>query len=332
VSVYREQVAQALRAVEVTSSTSYAWFGRRSRPLPGAVSAALSAESARGYLIGMLERELYRSFYTQGSPVPMAPDGFGPARTDRKFVEALSVANTGAGGWQQGWQVVEVARHALLVTKNGLRVRVQASDCHPSTAVIAVEDAVSVRRPKELRAASPGFYTALGDVEPVTARDDVEVRLYFNVSAEGAVALIRACTRLLNEARIPFDLKVIDDPSSYFRCDAAVLYLDSAGFELAREPLQAIADACTPYLRDEVPAFARPLAPGLAIGEHQRSLGMSFGSVRCRLVAEGIVAAHDRGADELQERVGAVARRFASQGLDMDVPYLTPGSTARYEL
>jgi HopA1 effector protein family len=332
VTGYREQVAQALRAVKVTSSTSYAWFGRRSRRLPEAVSTALSTESARGYLIGILERELYRSFYTQGSPVPMGPDGFGPARTDRKFVETLSGANTGAGGWQQGWRVVDIAQQALLVMKNGLRVQVKVSDCHPSTAGIAVGDAVSVRRPKELRSASPGFYMALGDLEPVMAPDDVEVRLYFNVSADGAVPLMEACTRQLNGAGIPFDFKVVDDPRGYFRCDAAVLYLQSGAVERAREPLRAIASACAPYVGDESPAFARPLAPGLALGEHQRSLGVSFGSVRCRLLADGIVAAHDRGANGLQDRVDAVACCFASHGLDIDAPYLTPGSTARYEL
>ncbi len=71
---YRDQLAQALRAVAVTSATSYSWFGRRSRPLPEAVSAALSADTAREYLIGLLEHELYRSFYTQGRPVPAEHD------------------------------------------------------------------------------------------------------------------------------------------------------------------------------------------------------------------------------------------------------------------
>ena len=166
-SGYRDQLAQALRAVAVTSPTSYSWFGRRSRPLPEAVRAALSADTAREYLIGLLERELYRSFYTQGRPVPASWPGIESARADREFREALSRANIGVGGWERGWRVEESAHPFLLVARNGLRVRVRASDCDPPGAGRTRGATVSLRRPKELRAASPGFYTALGDAERV---------------------------------------------------------------------------------------------------------------------------------------------------------------------
>jgi hypothetical protein len=53
---------------------------------------------------------------------------------------------------------------------------------------------------------------------------------------------------------------------------------------------------------------------------------------RCRLIAEGIVAAHERGASRLCDRLDAVAHRFAESGLDLDVPYLAPGSSDSYEL
>ena len=39
----------------------------------------------------------------------------------------------------------------------------------------------------------------------------------------------------------------------------------------------------------ETPAFTQPITPGIAVGEHLPSLGSSFGSSRCRFVAEGIV-------------------------------------------
>lgn len=71
---YREQVESALRAVAVTSAVSYAWFGRHSQPLPRAVAAALAPDAAREFLIGGLQDELYRSFYTQGRPVPASKD------------------------------------------------------------------------------------------------------------------------------------------------------------------------------------------------------------------------------------------------------------------
>jgi HopA1 effector protein family len=325
---HRAQLEAALRAVAVTSPTSYAWFGSGSLSLPRAVVAALPSGGARAYLVGAVERELYRSFYSQGKPVPSRPDAGTAAHPDPAFVEQLSRANGGIGGWEWGWRLERVEGATVRVARDGLRVRVRAEDCCGPRRTGA---AVRLRRPKELRAGAPGFYTALGDAEP-TSQDDIEVRVYLSVTVAGAATLVALCTRLLNEARVPFGLKVVDRPTGFSRCDAAVLYLERGTFARARAALAAIATSCARYLRAESPAFAQPLAPGVAVGEHRPSLGASFGSSRCRLVAEGVVAAHERGIRRLPGRVDAVARRFEAHGLDVDTPYLAAASHAVYEL
>jgi HopA1 effector protein family len=317
---------QALRAMRVTSAMTYAWFGRRSPPLPRSVVMALSPDTAREYLVGLLGTELYRSFYTQGRPVPVNPDAARPDRADDGLAKELSRANNGTGGWDGGWRVEKAARGILHVERNGLRVRVRASDCRSSRVTPTVGDAVSLRRPKELRAASPGFYTALGDRELAVGYEDLEVRVYFNVAAAGAAPLVAECSRLLNEAEIPFLVKVVDHPMGFCRCDAAVLYLDGDGFKRAQGPLAVAASVCASHLHRDAPAFTRPLTPGVAAGEHRPSLGASFGASRCRLVAEGIVDAHERGATGLEDRLDAVARRFARRGFDFEAPYLVPAS------
>jgi hypothetical protein len=326
VTDYRDQVMQALRAVRVTSATTYAWFGRRSPPLPRPVVTALSPDTAREYLVGLLGSELYRSFYTQGRPVPVNLDAARPDRPDDGFVEELSRANNGTGGWEGGWRVEKAARGILHVESNGLRVRVRASDCRSSRDTPTVGDAVSVRRPKELRAASPGFYTALGDRKLAIGYEGLEVRVYFNVAAAGGAPLVAACTRPLNEAEIPFLLKVVDHPMGFSRCDTAVLYLDGDGFKRVQGSLAVAASVFASHLRRDAPAFTRPLTPGVALGEHRPSLGASFGASRCRLVAEGIVDAHERGSTGLEDRLDAVARRFARRGFDFEAPYLVPPS------
>jgi hypothetical protein len=211
------------------------------------------------------------------------------------------------------------------VVRHGLRVRVPVSHCR------GTGELVSVRRPKESAAVAPGFYMALGDLEPGVAGDGIEERVYFNVRSDGAAALVAGCTRQLNDAAIPFDLKVIDDPSST-RCDAAVLYLDRGGFGRARDLLRGIVAMVGASLYGDPPAFAQPLAQGVAFGEHSADLGASFGTSRCRLLAEGIVAGHELGVRRLGDRFHAVADRFAERGLDIDAPYLSPGSGGRYEL
>lgn len=326
---YRAQLAGALRAVTVTSPTSYAWFGRRSRALPGAVAEALAPGIPREYLVATLQDELYRSFYCEGRPVPTRPEHHVPAGADRAFVAALSGANAGSGGWEPGWHVERVDGEGIRVAKDGLGVRARARDCRGPC---APGGRVALRRPKELLGRVPGGYLALGDASFEPGPAGMELRVYFSVTAAGAAPLVAASTRRLNAARIPFTLKVIDHPTGFTRCDAAVLYLRPADFARAREALSDVVSACSAHLRDEGPAFARRLARGVSAGEHIPALGHSFGTGRCRLFAEGIVTAHERRERRLEARIGAVERCFAERGLDIDVPYLAPGSTARYAL
>jgi hypothetical protein len=327
---YREQLAGALRAVAVSSPTSFTWFGSPSPPLSREVVSALPPATRRQYLVDSLQGELYRSFYSQGRPVPTRPDSDVAARPDEAFVDALSRSNVGAGGWDPGWRVEDAEPDGIHVARNGLHVRARAADCRSANRRCTRGTLVSLRRPKELAASSPGYYTALGDADLTLGRDDTEVRVYFHVTAAGAAQLVAICTRLLNDARLPFSLKVLDHPTGYIRCDPAVLYLEDRGFDQARGALSAIASACAPHLRDVPPAFTRPLAHGLSVGEHCPRLGASFGMSRCRLVAEGIVG--QSAGSCLSDRLDAVARRFANCGLDIDSPYLGPWSSRHYAL
>jgi hypothetical protein len=225
-----------------------------------------------------------------------------------------------------------VERGTLRAERGGLHVRARISECRGVGGRCKAGTLISLRRPKELGASSPGYYIALGDADLTLGPDDVEVRVYFNLSPAGAAPLVAACTRSLNDAHVPFSLKVLDHPTGYIRCDAAVLYVTRDDFGRARGLLPAIASACAPHLRAEPPGFTKVLASGVSIGEHRPALGASFGASRCRLVAEGIVAAYERGEGRLSDRIEAVARRFAHHGLDIDAPYLAPNSTGRYAL
>lgn len=323
---HRRRLADALRALAVTP-TAYSWFGRRSRPLPPDLAAAVGPDAARATLVASLQGELYRSFYTQGRAVPESPQRDAPARPDPGFAATLSDGNAGAGGWQPGWRVQAWEGATVVVVRDGLAVRAPAADCRADGRRPAPGAPVSVRRPKELGTASPGFYVALGDRRPDPG---VELRVYFHLTAAGAAVLVAACTRVLNAAEMPFALKVVDRPGGFTRCDAAVLYLQPGGFERARPSLARVVAACAPHVRPGVPAFTQALAPGIALAEHQPELGASFGASRCRLVAEAVVRARELGARGLDERLEVVARRFAERGLDLDRPHLAPGSVAAH--
>lgn len=322
---YREQLADALRALTVTPPDTYAWYGVGSRP--PAVASPSSPDELRHHLVAGIAHELYRSFYTRGRPEPRDPARIGPARADPAFVGALSGANKGAGGWEPGWRIDAIDDGVLRLTGGGLRVRAPMADCRPEHGPHRVGASARLRRPKQTAAA--GCYVVLGDVTRPRRADDVETRIYFDVTPAGAVRLVSVCSQLLNTAAIPFDLKLADHPSGFDRCDAAVLYLGAPGVEQLGAFMSPIVSECGSHLRPRSPPFTRPLLPGVAIGEHRPALGGSFGSFRCRLVAEGVVAAYDRGAIGLRGRLEAVAARFADHGLDLDLPHLAPRTAAR---
>ena len=145
---YPEQLGGAIRATRVTSPTSYKWLGTRSRPLSRRVSAALPPGVARRYLIDGLETELYRSFYSQGRPVPATSAVVDRAFRDPEFVAALSAANTGRGGWAPAWRVETRTEGAGVVTRNGLSLRARVSDWQLTGDRCEVGSLVSLRRPK----------------------------------------------------------------------------------------------------------------------------------------------------------------------------------------
>jgi uncharacterized protein with GYD domain len=56
----------------------------------------------------------------------------------------------------------------------------------------------------------------------------------------------------------------------------------------------------------------------------------SFGTSRCRLLAEAIWTAFTQGVHEERARLEIVARHFEKSGISLEAPYLNPGSQDRY--
>jgi HopA1 effector protein family len=325
-SRYREQVEAALRAVTIRGPTQYVWLDRRSRRLPASVEAALDDGQRRRYLVLCLREELYFSFYCHGRPVAARWGGPQPVSGDPWLLDAMSRANTGRGGWDPGWSVERVDGAEAVVADPRLRVRVAVDDCDGGVRPGAL---VNVRRPTELAAVAPGFWTVLGDASD-PASGDGDVRVYWNVTLAGAATLVGALTSRLNEAGAPFRLKLADHALRLDRCDAAVLYLDGDVFRGSRSALATVADELATRLRPEIPAFTLELAPGVGLAEDHE--GESFGVRRCAPLADAIVRAHEQGVTGLDERVDAVAARFAEDGIVFDAPYLDPSLEGHHVL
>ena len=329
-SRYHDQVAAALRAVTIRGPTRYAWLGRGSRPLPATLAAELDELECRDYLVSCLREELYCSFYCHGRPVPARWGEPEPSFADRGLVAAMSQANTGRGSWEPGWTVERVEGDLAIVASARLRAHVPVSECRASSGAVRPGAVVCVRVPKELPELSPGFYTAISDAShpaPLPSR----VRVYWNITRVGAPALVGALVSRLNDAGLPFRLKVANHPYRLQRCDAAVLYLRGDVFRAVRATLRDIAARLTADLGPQIPVFTLELAPGVGLAEDAAD-GESFGVRRCALLADGIVRAYARGIKDTDARLDAVAARFAEDGVRIDAPYLEPSLAARHVL
>jgi HopA1 effector protein family len=325
VSDYGEAVAAALGALRIESSTEFSWCGEPSPSPAPEISAAMAAETARAYLVDQVQARLYECFYCSGGPVPRRvrpPLGgrFGPS----PFVDDLSRANRGRGSREPGWTVVRSEEDGRIVVRRGglsLWARPEEVDGAGST--------VSVALPAELRRLSPGFYMALGDAgldlaEPL-------VRHYWNLESAGGAALIAAGTEVLNEAGVPFRLKVAVEPAAYDRCDAGVLYTPRRALATVAGALPTIRAAVAAHLRPGTPALTKPLAEGLAVADDPPG-GDSFGLHRCGLLAGGAVAAFEAGIGAGPERLAAVVAHFEESGVSFERPYLNADSVDEFEL
>jgi hypothetical protein len=315
-SVYREQVAEAVRAVAVRDAYRYEWLGRPSRRLSHAEVAALGASSP---LAGWLRDELYASFYCFGRVVPARRGEPLPEVPDPALEQELIAAGAGSERRQGGWTLVRTDGDSAVVTLDGVRARVPADKCG-----FEADGTVSVPMPPVI-APSPGFLTVIGERD--LEASGAFVRVYWHVTRSGAPVLVRTLSRLLNERAVPFRVKAADHPLRYERCDAAVLYLRTDDFETLRPRVVSLGRDLASRLRPEVPAFTLALVPGVGVAE-DRSADASFGERRCMLVAQGILAAHA----ERSPAMGAVLDRFAAEEIDIDAPYREPSLRGRHVL
>jgi hypothetical protein len=329
-SDYRKHIEAAIQATVFHSATSYSWFGRRSHPLSPRISRVLSPTSARAYLLFGLQSRLYSDFYCRGFAAPAAHVIGGGSSGWLPFVDALSAANTGLGYWEDGWQISSM-NGDIVVCKAGLAVRAK-----PQAYMVAPGDPLApgtrlrLSFSKELRRMLPGFYLALSD-QPLS--QDVAqplVRLYWNLAAKGAAGFVKRTTTLLNRAGLPFRLKVLNDPAQYTRCDAGVIYLLKQDYHAAREVFETIYDQVAASMKPATPVFTKLLAPGLGLAEDPGGLD-SFGLHRCRILADGLMRAYEQGDTSAEGRWRVVAQHFAEHEVDLETPFLNPGSSDSYE-
>jgi hypothetical protein len=184
--------------------------------------------------------------------------------------------------------------------------------------------AVSARRDS---IAEPfGWWTTFGEAW-ATATQPL-VRLYWSVRPERLFALVETLTGGLDPGS-PWALKCPLDPERSRRPDAVVLYLPVDAWPRMRSSVADVYSSSRESLASSVPALTLQLEPGLALAEDPGD--ESFGTARCRMIAEGIVRAKTDGEAEEAALARAAEQTLVAHGVSLEAPYLNPGSRARYE-
>jgi HopA1 effector protein family len=194
----------------------------------------------------------------------------------------------------------------------------------------SVGDNVSILMPKNL--VQNGFYVAVSNAGLNTHPNTV--RVYFNLTPEGAVAVMENLTQQLNAIDILFTFKALYNPSDYDRYDSAVLYFDRSNYEAVRQVLKNIYPETQPHFRQEIPLFTKLLASGLALAEEpdlKFTAQESFGMNRCQIIANGLLEAKRQGDESLQNRMDAILKQFSMVGIDWQRPYLNNNSEDIYK-
>ncbi|ARV61418.1 hypothetical protein BZZ01_24825 [Nostocales cyanobacterium HT-58-2] len=304
----------------------------------------LPGELQNKYLSLQLRSFLYGIYYNGSLKATLAPDSdSSQARlnqnlenntfldVDLAFYDQLHTANTGQGYFSHDWRIVkQESDGSLAVHKNGLTLHIQR-DRHLQSAqqAAAISEVVAIRLPRNL--VQNGFYMAVGNAGPQSHHDCV--RVYFNLTPEGAIAVMGGLTTELNAISMPFSFKALYNPSDYKRHDSAVLYFEKKHYPVVKSVLQKIYLENQSYFNPLGPLFTKVLAPGLTLAEepnHKFAEQESFGMNRCQIVANGLLAAWHQGDDSPENRMAAIRQEFALYSIDIERPYLNADSEDTY--
>jgi len=248
-------------------------------------------------------------------------NGFDIGNRNRTFVELLSQANSGVGYWEEGWVVSKLEKNGkIAVKKNNLSLWVTPHQFALLDGKQArIGDKGKVAMVKEFRELLPGYYMANGNT--FMKEQSNITRIYWNISSDGAISLLKSLTTELNKESIPFQFKILKNENHYTRADAGVLYIEKEAIREATNPLSTIYEDIKSFLKPSVPLFARKLASGISLAEDV-SRSESFGQNRTRLFADAIYNTQLKNVSVLEEKIRLVQKHFEIHNVDFNKPYL----------
>ncbi|TDD28775.1 hypothetical protein E1287_32220 [Actinomadura sp. KC06] len=315
---FHRVVGAALTAVSVSADYGLSWFGETVdtiRPLPDevmmteAATAFLSRLFYRGlYLFGWPRKELsaFRESMMEGLP----------ASRSARFINA-ALYSSGHNGGSAMMRPVEEFRGAPAVEFDGVKVQVVLDGGQEGTPAVRIR----VQRPGVSLTKSPGFMLFRSPHGSPTLHGQWLIRLYWNVTAVGALDLVAMLGHELGGRNLRYEFKVVHSDGEWpERADAGVLYIGHRDLVEAWPVLSGIHERLLPNMRPYVPALTRRLGVGLGMAQDPGN-GDSYGMFVCDAIAEGLMRARSDGHADHSTQLEYVADWFASKNRSLEIPY-----------
>jgi len=337
-------------AVEIESPAAFFLGGVRR--VAGDAVWQVGANGVPIPLASALQNELYARCYMRR----FDPNAMLSAGASKDITAELDAANATVAGWDGGWRITRVGVSGqAVVEKNGNTRQPWPGEYVTQNGFGGPPVAggmVSLPVQRGSGALQPGFYFAFGQAL-LAAQDDADsqLRFYFNISPDGAAKLVGELTGRLNQFQVPFRLKCLSERALFPRSDAMVLYVARRFFRVAAELAMEARGAMGSEIGDQWPLFTRRLADGLGFAEDPVTfapaelpppggnlsgviapLSESFGSNRCRLLANALVSAWMTRQPGGKMRVGHVLGELTKAGVDLESPHLMGTSNDIYAL
>jgi hypothetical protein len=352
----REQLEDIATNLEIKDGLTIAHPRYRSLEFPPSLKAqiqTLSPDLQTKYLSWQLRSFLYGVYYNGSWRLELESidtvDRSKIARAewennsflgmDAQFFDRLKTANHGVGFYDPDWQIIGAEDDGTLkIEKNELSLYIDRNSyLQPTELDAPVGSIVSVKMPHNL--IQNGFYIAVSNLgsfnRSLSPTDRQIIRFYFNITADGAIALMAALTVELNLAQVPFNFKVLYNPTDYNRYDPGVLYIQRSYYSIVHQILEKIYPQHQAHFNSAIPLFTKQIAPGLAIAEEpDRKFGEaeSFGLNRCQIVANALIQATKESNPTPETKLAAIVQGFDKMGISLESPFLNADGVDIYSV
>ncbi|HEY4308903.1 MAG TPA: T3SS effector HopA1 family protein [Pirellulales bacterium] len=148
-----------------------------------------------------------------------------------------------------------------------------------------------------------------------------QARFYFNTRSDATIRVFDQLKALAEVRRIPMRIKCCPMRSGFHRTDNVVCYVNRTLIDYAFDAIAGVAADVRPCLRADVPLFTHRISDGWSFAEDPGA-GESFGSNRCRHVAEGIWLSWSQGLYGSEAILGSLIGYFHTSGISLTHPYL----------